>query len=683
MNTTDLVHYFSADDSPRRAVERPALVPSHYELAAPVRNSILRARHHLIDQQRLDGSWAGRKSGDVSSLSQLVLLFTYLGREQTELVAHAARAIRRDQTSEGGWSLAPDGPLDLQASVLAYFALKLAGEDAGQPDMSRARQSIRERGGADATDAATRLWLALLGQIDYDHCPPIAPEWLLTAPLTGSLTATDERRLAAFSVVWSLRPRREVELARGVRELFVEPSRNWFAASDYLAPQPATALAGVWSWCERIGFVPLRKWALDRANLLLAEPAAETACGDADFRDLAWQWIALAALGYRQETPAIAACEGRMERLIAVDVQADEARSQPETSLTADTALAIEALHASGVGVDEPPVAAGLKWLIDHRVSPACQSNSAREMAAVQRALARLHDGDDPPDVALPPNLQLATRRSQRSTQRSKLPAILLRQLGEDLYQEFHARQRPDGGWSPWGWSSGGGADVNCRSRGVIRASARQSDDESAPDATGAMLELLSFQDRDLIVPMIRRADAFLRSVQRGDGSWHSAAGVRLIHGTTWAVRGLIAAGAAADDPVVAAGVNWLLVHQQESGGWGEAVVGDASERDFVAAEPTAIQTAWAVLALLAAGHADHDATRHGVEFLVAAQLEDGRWCDAQLTERDSAAGAWYRNDLHSDALPLLALARWAVAIGQHHDATPTNLRLVRDDTPN
>ena len=191
---------------------RPALVPSHYELAAPVRSSIFRARHYLVAQQRLDGSWAGRKSGDISSLSHLVLLFTYLGRDGSEPVKQAARAILRDQRSDGGWSLAPDGPIDLQASVLAYFALKLAGEDASQPDMSRARQAIRERGGADAADAATRLWLALLGQIDYDHCLPIAPEWLLMAPFMVRLSSTDERRLAALSVVCSLRPQREVEL---------------------------------------------------------------------------------------------------------------------------------------------------------------------------------------------------------------------------------------------------------------------------------------------------------------------------------------------------------------------------------------------------------------------------------------------------------------------------------------
>ncbi len=612
-----------------------------------------------------------------------MLLFTYLGRDGSEPVKQAAHAILRDQRPEGGWSLAPDGPIDLQASVLAYFALKLAGEDASQPAMSRARQAIRHRGGADAADTASRLWLALLGQIGYDDCPPIAPEWLLTAPVTGRLSSTDERRLAAHSVVGSLRPQRQVELSRGVRELFIESPRDWPRVSDVLMPRPSAALAGLWACCERIRWVPLRKWALDRAELLLADSAAEAACGDTDFCDFAWQRIALASLGYGQETPAVTACEDRLGRLIAVDVESDEARAQPETSLTADTALAIEALHASGVCVDEQPMAAGIKWLVDHRMPLVQQHNNAREMAAVQRALARLQTGDDASDEALPPHLQLATRRSLRWAQQRKHPAVLYQQLGADLYHELCTRQRPDGGWSPWSWLSGGGADANHRSRGVIRANARQRDEESSPDATGAMLELLSFQYRALIAPIVAQAAIFLRSTQRGDGSWHSAAGVRLIHGTTWAVRGLIAAGAAADDPAVAAGVNWLLVHQQESGGWGEAVVRDASERNFVAAQSTAIQTAWAVLALVAAGLADHDATRRGVEFLIAAQLEDGRWCDAQLTERDSAVGAWYRNDLHSDALPLLALARWAVAIGHNDDTKPTSLRMICDDSLN
>jgi squalene-hopene/tetraprenyl-beta-curcumene cyclase len=198
------------------------------------------------------------------------------------------------------------------------------------------------------------------------------------------------------------------------------------------------------------------------------------------------------------------------------------------------------------------------------------------------------------------------------------------------------------------------------------------------------MLDAFSCQARPANDVAIARGCAFLRSTQRGDGSWHSAAGARLIHGTAWAIRGLIAAGATIADPVVAAGVNWLLVHQHESGGWGEAGGSPCGPREFLAAEATVSQTAWAVLALVAAGLADHDATRRAIEYLVDQQLGDGAWVETQLTECDSAGGGWYRNDLHSSARPFLALSRWAVAIGkQNHDDKPAGLRLLGDDWSN
>ena len=264
-----------------------------------------------------------------------------------------------------------------------------------------------------------------------------------------------------------------------------------------------------------------------------------------------------------------------------------------------------------------------------------------------------------------------------RSRRRS-IPRTRLRRLTERLSGELLSWQQPDGGWSPWN-----GASPSGRSRGVVRATDRRPPLASAPDVTGAVLEVLSFHGLRPGHPATGRAAAYLRTAQRADGSWDSATGARFIHGTTWAVRGLVAAGATASDSAVAVagGVNWLLVQQQESGGWGETVDRAVEQRDFVAAPATAIQTAWALLALTAAGHADHDATRRGIEFLLDSQQDDGRWCDSQFTERDSAAGSWYRNDLHSTAVPLIALARWALAIGDRHEAAQPCLRLVCEES--
>ena len=239
MNTTDLVHYFTAGNLERRPTPRQGFAPSRHELAAPVRCGIVRARRHLIELQRLDGSWAGSGTDDVAVHVALYLESFYLHRECSDIAERAAAGIRRAQQPDGSWSNAPHGPIDLDASVLAYFARKLAGDGPNQPDMIRARQAIRRRGGADACGASTRLWLALLGQVDYECCPAALPESLLATSVTACLSAAEEVVLAAQSVIWALRPLRKVDLSLGVRELFIEQPQNWPRLAGYLG-QPRT-----------------------------------------------------------------------------------------------------------------------------------------------------------------------------------------------------------------------------------------------------------------------------------------------------------------------------------------------------------------------------------------------------------------------------------------------------------
>jgi squalene-hopene/tetraprenyl-beta-curcumene cyclase len=138
-----------------------------------------------------------------------------------------------------------------------------------------------------------------------------------------------------------------------------------------------------------------------------------------------------------------------------------------------------------------------------------------------------------------------------------------------------------------------------------------------------------------------------------------------LIHGTAFAVRGLLAAGLAPDDDWVAAGLNWLALHQQPSGGWGELAVtarADAKTDNYLSGGATASQTAWALLALVAAGRANDVAARRGVEFLLETQEDDGRWREPHFVLRDARSKRWLRNELHIVAWPLSALSRWAVS---------------------
>src|SRR6185503_10323622 len=156
MNSMELVRFptRSLRPSPSRPAKRLP-PPFNTELIGPVRNAIVRTRQLLISQQQDDGTWLGRQSADVSLASQHIFLLTYRKRDDAELIQQCAATIVQAQQEDGGWSLAPNAPSDVSASVQAYFALKLAGLDPSGEVLQHARHRIRQLGGADAADSNT------------------------------------------------------------------------------------------------------------------------------------------------------------------------------------------------------------------------------------------------------------------------------------------------------------------------------------------------------------------------------------------------------------------------------------------------------------------------------------------------------------------------------------------------
>ena len=84
--------------------------------------------------------------------------------------------IRRQQRPDGTWAIYYGGPPDLNATVEAYFALKLAGVSADEPAMRQARDFVLSAGGVPRTRIFTKIWLALFGQWDWRGVPVLPPE---------------------------------------------------------------------------------------------------------------------------------------------------------------------------------------------------------------------------------------------------------------------------------------------------------------------------------------------------------------------------------------------------------------------------------------------------------------------------------------------------------------------------
>lgn len=663
MNTKGLVHRIDRGTASPTQDARPFTSghvipgPSYHQLLGPVRGGILRGRQWLLDQQHHDGSWLGRRHGGALEPSQLILLLAYRGREPVwcEGLAHqAAEAILQQQRPSGGWSVVPEGPADVSVSVQAYFALKLAGHAASDESLSLARRRIRELGGADAADATTRCFLALFGQVDYDLCPP--PQ-SMPSPL---------------GIVLRCRPVRDVGLARGVRELFVEKPCHWPVPSATMPAASNVPRRIRWPrWAAAVrGRFPGKRGAARQLEWLRRTPVANLG-----FEELVWHTIALEAAGLGPESREWATCEARLRELVVVDDE-ESVGPQPATSRIVDTAMTASALVDSGLDPGDAVLreaVAALGWEESIKHGDPCELAWLLSMlAAAEPTLARR-------DGPLPPRIQMA---SNGSVGASDLPGRHTASPGDAAAAIAVARriverlcdlQDQDGSW--------GG---------------------NAPDVTGAVLAALSRHNLRLGHAAVDRAMAWLRDAQQADGGWDSATGVRFVHGTSQAIRGLVAAGVPQDDPDVAAGVNWLLVHQQPSGGWGESVPAGPPDTSanpairhpdgpeltthprqlYESHPPTATQTAWALLALLVAVQAKHEATRRGVQFLLDTQEEDGSWDEPHFTLRHQTDGPWQRSELHSVVWPVMALSRWAVDAAEAERDQPETVCLRLVDAP-
>ncbi len=152
---------------------------------------------------------------------------------------------------------------------------------------------------------------------------------------------------------------------------------------------------------------------------------------------------------------------------------------------------------------------------------------------------------------------------------------------------------------------------------------------------------------------------AWLLAEQEAGGSWFGRWGVNHLYGTGAAVPALVEAGVAPSDARIRRAVEWLEAHQNADGGWGEDLRSYRDRAWIGRGASTASQTAWALLALLAAGERESDATRRGVEWLVDQQQPDGSWDEPWFTGTGFPGDFSINYHLYRLTFPVMALGRY------------------------
>src|SRR5579863_2361825 len=151
--------------------------PAHLSNAeSRIEQAIRRSVNWFLSAQSQDGYWWGELEADTTLESDYILYLHVLGELNSPKTAKLAKYVRDRQLPDGGWNIFYGGPSELNATVKAWVALRLAGDSAMAPHLQRARAKIHELGGLEATNSYVRFYLAMVGAVDWNLVPSIPPE---------------------------------------------------------------------------------------------------------------------------------------------------------------------------------------------------------------------------------------------------------------------------------------------------------------------------------------------------------------------------------------------------------------------------------------------------------------------------------------------------------------------------
>jgi squalene-hopene/tetraprenyl-beta-curcumene cyclase len=626
--------------SPRPTATNPTVQPT-----------LQRAIAALRSLQHPDGYWVAELQGDSILESEYLLLKWILGQENEPDLRLIANYLRNIQQPDGGWNLFPGGAADISGTVKGYFALKLMGDDPNAPHMTRARELIRSLGGAEKCNSFTKFFFACLGQISFDACPTIPPEIVLLPKWfyfnLYNVSAWTRTMILPLGVVTTLRPVRPLRPDQGIAELYLdrqaanrlsEPLRGWprdwrqlfLRIDQFLKAYNQSPIAS------------LRERSMRDAEQWLLEHLDDSEGLGAIFPPMVYILIVFRALGYPDDHPrVIKAQQGLRDFFIR---EGDTIRIQPCVSPIWDTGIATHALAEAGMTAEDPAAVRTTNWLLSKECRVA--SDWAKKLPNVEPA-GWFFEFENPhyPDV-----------------DDTAMVAMALQRVGGELAQPavrrgvnwLLAMQNTDGGWA---------AFDKTIDRPILEkipfADHNAMQDPSCPDITGRVFECLGHCGLSAKDKPILNGIAFLKKTQDPCGAWWGRWGVNYVYGTWQVLTGLKSVGERMEQDYIRRAAAWLKSVQQPDGSFGESAQSyeDPSLKGIGPSTPS--QTAWGAMGLMAALGADDPAVHAAIQWLIDNQQDDGNWSEPWYTGTGFPKVFYLRYHLYKLYFPLTALARY------------------------
>ena len=654
-----------------------------------------------------DGHWPGDYGGPMFLMPGLVIVCHVTGCMDQVLPAthrqEMLRYLRNHQNADGGYGLHIEGHSTMFGTVLSYVTARLLGAGADEGWVAEARAWIHAREcGAVGTPSWGKFWLALLGVYEWSGLNPMPPEmWCAPYALNplhpGRYWCHCRMVYLPMSYVYGKRwtgPKSDLTEAikeelyasrGGYDKIDWEAARSECAAEDLYYPHPLIQDA-VW-------------WGLSKAEPMLLEggslhwlrrKALTEVMKHVHYEDKNTRYVDIGPVNkvinmlccYIEDPTGLAFRRHKARVPDYLWVAEDGMKMQGYNgSQLWDTSFAVQALAAAGPEFLErfAPALRAAHAYVDTSQVRVEASGSLPEHYRHQSKGAWPFSTQDhgwPISDCTSEGLKAALVLAELPAEKVGAP-IPAGRLAEcvDIILSY---QNADGGWATyentrsWPWVE---LFNPAETFGDIMI------DYSYVECSSAcMTALAAFREQH---PAVRAADIrkaiargrqYLLSIQRPDGSWYGSWGVCFTYAAWFGIKGLLAAGETyASCGAIRRAVAFLLSKEIPGGGWGESYL-SCQDKVYVSLDaPHAVNTAWAMLALLACGALGRggeqaQALHRGASALMASQLPSGDW------PQESITGVFNRNCMISysqyrNIFPLWALGEYRTLLGEHEAA--------------
>ena len=621
-------------------------------LAERLRDAIDRSVDYLLSLQASEGYWLGELESDTTLESDYIFYLNVIGKAHPERVAKLANYVRRRQLEDGGWNIYYGGPSELNATVKAYVALRLAGDSPDSEHLRRACRRVHELGGLEASNSYTRLYLALVGAVVWDMVPAVPPEIMLLpnwfAINIYEMSSWTRGIVIPLTILYAHKPRFAVPGGISVDALYRDPSRkalafDWdkqlFSWRNFFL-----AIDRGFKLYERVPWKPLRQRALRQAQEWLLDHIERSEGLAAIYPAMMNAIFALLALGHSPDDPLTAREIGEFSRFEIEE--GDTIRVQPCVSPVWDTAIAMVALEEAELPPGHAVLIEAASWLLKKQiVGPG--DWMVKTPGVMPGGWAFEFRNDFYPDVDDTAFVLMALQRVDYPD-KVRMEAATRHGLTWLL-----AMQNDDGGWGAFDHNND--HQFLCQ---IPFADHNAMIDPSTADVTARVVECLGRHGWPATHPVIERAVKFLLKDQTDEGPWFGRWGVNYVYGTSGVLRALETIALTAREYCQRA-VQWLHAVQNSDGGFGESIASYYDPALKGRGVSTASQTAWGLIGLLAAGEADDPAVASAVTHLVEQQQSDGSWAENEFTGTGFPCVFFLKYHLYRNYFPLYALARY------------------------